>query len=400
MLHLLATLLFCLLPVSVAAQEAVASAPQPTEPMLALPPSDMVMTIDVRRIMDEAVPRILVNAPLARARFNAELEKVRAKSGFDLRSIDRIVVGMGDFNVNLGNTTAAAAPEGATPNKAQNNMPGKFVAIVTGSFNAPVLVAAARLVSGGKYKEERYAQSTLYTFVIDKAAAPEAFSAVPAPEISLTSLDAHTIVIGFPGSVRAAIDLHSGQGLSAANADLISMANNTRGALVGVGAAGGAVTKRQASAAPPAKKLELTPLDNLGSTDAANASGTGSGTENEITKALAAVRQVFFSVGMADTHFNVRVVARTEQSSQAQELVSMLEALRGFAESAKDPKVRKMLDVVKVFSENNELLVNAEFAQADVASLVTDKDLKMTAARPAAASRSAKRTAVRRRRRG
>ncbi len=60
-----------------------------------------------------------------------------------------------------------------------------------------------------------------------------------------------------------------------------------------------------------------------------------------------------------------------------------------------------MLDAVKVFSENNELLVNAEFAQADVAALVTDKDLKMNVVRPAAAaSRSAKRTAIRRRRRG
>lgn len=385
-MFLLATLLFCLLPASASAQEAVAATPQLTEPMLALPASDMVMTIDVRRIMDEALPRMLVNAPLARARFNAELEKVRTKSGFDLRSIDRIVVGMGDFNMNLGNAAALGA--------GQNNMPGRFVAIAIGSFSAPVLIAAARLASSGKYREERYAQSTLYTFELDKAAALEALSTMPAPEISLASLDAHTIAIGLPGSVRAAIDLHGGQGLSAANADLISMANNAPGALVGVGADVGAFTKRAATAARSVKKLELTPLDNFGSTNAAHASGS----ENEISKALQAVRQVFFSVGMADRQFNVHVVARTEQSAQAQELVNLLEALRGFAESAKDPKLRRMLDVVKVFSQNNELQVSAEFAQADVASLITDKDLKMTTA--TAASRSARRTVVRRRRRG
>ncbi|MEJ7711321.1 MAG: hypothetical protein WKF84_16025 [Pyrinomonadaceae bacterium] len=83
---------------------------------------------------------------------------------------------------------------------------------------------------------------------------------------------------------------------------------------------------------------------------------------------------------MADRAFNVHVVARTEQSAQAQDLANMLEALRGFADSAKDPKVRKMLDAVKVISQNNELQVTGDFAQTDIASLITDKDLKFNSA--------------------
>ena len=50
------------------------------DPMLALPPSDLVMTVDVRRMMDEALPRALVNAPLARAQMNAAIAKMKTQS--------------------------------------------------------------------------------------------------------------------------------------------------------------------------------------------------------------------------------------------------------------------------------------------------------------------------------
>lgn len=380
-----ATLLAGAVSVEALAQEvAVSAAPAPAELMSALPASEMVMTIDMRRIMDEALPRMLINAPLAQARMNAELAKVQKQTGFDLRSIDRIVMGLGDFNLNAG--------------ESRSTMPGKLIAIATGSFNAPVLIAAARLAAGGKYREEQYAQSTLYTFDLSKAAPAGTFPPVPAPEISLASLDAHTLIIGLPMSVRATIDLHNGHGLRDANANLISMASNNPGALIGVGADVTSFLKRPAMATKSIKKLELTPLDKLGSTEEANASsGEATSPVNEITKALEAVRQVFFSVGMAATNFNVQVVARTEQNAQAQELVSMLEAARSFAQSSRDPKVRKMLDAVKVFSQNNEIQVSAEFAQTDVASLVTDKDLKFSS--PVATSRPAKRTAAKRRRR-
>ncbi|MEJ7711322.1 MAG: hypothetical protein WKF84_16030 [Pyrinomonadaceae bacterium] len=93
------------------------------------------------------------------------------------------------------------------------------------------------MASGGKYREENYAQSTLYTFTLDKSATPEAFSAISAPEISVASVDAHTIIVGLPASVRATIDLRSGAGgQSAANAELISLANSVSRALIGVGA--------------------------------------------------------------------------------------------------------------------------------------------------------------------
>ncbi|MEJ7711323.1 MAG: hypothetical protein WKF84_16035 [Pyrinomonadaceae bacterium] len=105
--------------------------PQLAEPLLALPASDMLVTVDMRRIMDEAVPRLLTNAPQARARLKAELDKIRTKIGFDFRSIDRVVIGIGDFNLSSGGN--ASAQPGANDRK----MPGRFVAIATGSFNAP-----------------------------------------------------------------------------------------------------------------------------------------------------------------------------------------------------------------------------------------------------------------------
>ncbi len=113
------------------------AAPRAADPLALLPASDMVMTFNLRRIMTEALPRMMLNAPVTRAKMNTELDKMKTQTGFDIRSVDRIVVGLGDFNLSSGMKDPL------------NTMPGKFIAIASGNFNAPVLIATARLAMNG-----------------------------------------------------------------------------------------------------------------------------------------------------------------------------------------------------------------------------------------------------------
>lgn len=401
---------FCAASPRVSAQQQLQAPPTQkatvaADALASLPASEMVMTFDVRRIMDEAVPRLLANAPVARSRFDSGLNTLKAQTNFDARSIDRIVIGMGDFDLSGGAAGDAitAGMSGAAA-AAQKSMPRRLVAITTGKFNAPILIAAARLMSDGKYKEEPYGGQTLYTFALDSLRGAQPPSATPSDspisEVALVALDEHTIAFGLPATVRETVDVHAGRAMSAAaNADLIAMANSNPGALIGFGGDLQNLAKKAAIVNRSAKRLELSPLDNFSSSG-----GTGgaaaSGAEVEMKKAFESIRQFFFTLGMAENNFNLNVVARTEQSAQAQDLANMLTSVQSMAATTKDPKVRQFIEAVSILAQNNELQVRAEIPQTYIASTITDKGLKMTKSTGgAAASRRAKTSATARRRR-
>ncbi|HVG38537.1 MAG TPA: hypothetical protein VM870_04575 [Pyrinomonadaceae bacterium] len=340
------------------------------DPLAALPASDMIVTINWRRIMTEALPRMLANAPATRAKMNAELDKMNAQSGFDLRSIDRIVMGMGDMNLRAG----MKDPQGAVP--------GKFVAIMTGDFSAPVLIAAARFASGSKYQEEQYGGKTLYTFAVDEKAASEpATAGLRNMSVSIVALGERAIAVGFPTSVRAAIDLQTGMGAAPSNSDLMAMSAEDPNALMTISADMAALSRRAGATTPKrtAKGLQLDPLDKLGSSPDQSSDGaapaTGAGPAgDEVTKALEAISQVFFAAGMTPDGFNLHLIARTNQPEDAQKLETMLNTLQSLATSAKDPQAQRLANSVKVGTQGNELQLRADFTQADVASVFTDKN--------------------------
>ena len=58
-----------------------------------LPASDAIALIDVRRLLNQTLPRILAQDPAKLAQANAEVEKFKARTGIDPRSFDRVVLG-------------------------------------------------------------------------------------------------------------------------------------------------------------------------------------------------------------------------------------------------------------------------------------------------------------------
>src|SRR5205085_10694922 len=69
------------------------SAP-PADVLSYLPASDGIALIDVRRLMNETLPRVLAGDPAKLATANADIEKFKTRTGIDPRSFDRVVLGM------------------------------------------------------------------------------------------------------------------------------------------------------------------------------------------------------------------------------------------------------------------------------------------------------------------
>ena len=80
------------LAVSAGAQTAAPAANAATAP-LPLPASDAVLTVDLRRLFTEVVPRALASDSARLAQFNADAEQFRARTGIDARSFETLAVG-------------------------------------------------------------------------------------------------------------------------------------------------------------------------------------------------------------------------------------------------------------------------------------------------------------------
>ena len=69
-----------------------ANAVQPADPLSYLPAADGIALIDVRRMLNETMPRIMAGDLAKLAQANAEIEKFKTRTGIDPRSFDRVVL--------------------------------------------------------------------------------------------------------------------------------------------------------------------------------------------------------------------------------------------------------------------------------------------------------------------
>src|SRR6266481_8506700 len=158
----------------------------PADVLSYLPPSDGIALIDVRRLMNETMPRILAGDPAKLAQANAEVEKFKARTGIDPRSFDRVVLG-----------TRYTYP---TPNVTKL----ETVAIAHGTFDAKALAAAGRIAANGKYREEKYQGATIVVISINDQMKLFGFWNMKVSELAVCGLDSNTLAIGDLGTVRAA----------------------------------------------------------------------------------------------------------------------------------------------------------------------------------------------------
>lgn len=295
-----------------------------TSPLNALPASDAVMLVDIKRVLNDVLPRVLATDPAHLAKVNAEIEKFRTNYGLDLRSFERLAVGLRFQSPRAGVTTT------------------DMVAVVSGTFNSGALLAAGRMAAKGKYQEEKYRNSVIYIYDITQQGKAPSVMGMRVTKLAVAALDAHTLVFGEPEGVRSTIGASIER--RRVNADLIQMAMRNPNAFVSFGA----------------------------NVPASLTQGKDFGNE-EITKNIASIRQAYGGLGLTTDGLDLLAIARTARPEQAKSLGDTLSALKQFGGMAisqmpadKRPMAQAALDSLTITTEGNETSLRLEVAQAAI----------------------------------
>ena len=306
------------------------SAQQAPSLLASLPESDAVAQIRIRRLLNEVMPRLLGGNPAKLAQLNADIDQFKTRTGVDPRAFEQIALSV----------RYSYPSEGIT--KLQT------VALAKGSFNPGAMVAAGRVAANGKYREEKYQGKTIYVFILDQKVSFLGIFGFKVRQLAASPLDANTLAIGDPQSVRSVIDV--GRGRKHANADLIALATRDTDAIIGFGS-----------------NVSATLLNNL---DIGNAS---------IANDLSGVRQLYGSVGTTEKDVELFVGARTVNADSARNLGDTLEGLRRFGglfinrlTGAKGALAKSALTNLRIATLANELQIRTAVAQAEIGPLMVN----------------------------
>lgn len=308
-------------------------------PLNLLPPSDLVAFVNVKRLINDAAPKVLADNPAKLAEFNAAIDKLKMQTGLDARSFETIAVGLRYQNPSPGVTTADT------------------VLIASGTFNAGALLAAGRLAAKGKYQEQKYNDATIYIFSINDQVNIPGVMNMRVKELAVTTLGTNNLVFGELAAVRATLDASKTR--RNVNADLVGLATRTPNALMGFSAN-----------VPPSLSKGV----NVGN--------------DEISKLVGSIRQAYGAVGTTANGFDLMAIARTENAGQAVSLSETLTALKQFggvvvgqlpAETRE--LAQNALDSLKISAQGNETSLRFELQQADINTLMRVLQPKMAEAR-------------------
>lgn len=298
-------------------------------PLSSLPALDIVMTVDVQRVLNDVMPHALGSNPAKLAEANAEIDRLKTRTGIDLRAFDQMAVGA-RFTYPTAKTSKL-----------------RKVALAHGNFNANGIVAAGRMAASGQYREESYKGTNISIFSLNEKMKWLGLLNVHVSEMAVAPLGANMLAFGDLEVVRAAIDASKGGGR--VTNDLVAMATRNPNAIIGFGAN------------VPQRATQNLNMDN-----------------EEISRNLTSIRQAFGSIGTTANGFEFNATARTDKPAQAKDLGDTIEGLRQLAPLLIAAKLRgdeakvaqKVLDNLKVTTQGNELQLRMELAQTDIATLM------------------------------
>jgi hypothetical protein len=296
--------------------------------LAALPQSDAVGTVNVRQLLDQAVPKIFAESPAKLAEVNGELEKFKTKTGINPRSFEEVALSM----------RYTYPAEGIAKIES--------VVLARGTFNTATIVAAGRQAANGKYREEKYQGHSIYVFTLDQQVKVLGLLNLKLNDLAVTALNSTVLALGTPATVKTAIDASKGpRGL---NQELIALATRDPNAAVGFG---GNVTPQLI------KSMKV-------SNDA-------------VLEDVAKIRQVYGTVGVTEKDVEMFLAARTLNAESARSLSLTLETLKqlgalyaGMLPAAKGALARAALGNLKITTMGNELQLRTAVAQANLAPLM------------------------------
>ena len=329
--------LFSFAGIVIAAFTLVASSPAQTRPgrgnvakdtLSFLPASDGVMVIDVRRLLNETLPQVFAGDSAKLAQINSEIDKFKTETGVDARALNRVVLGS-RYVYPSANVTKL-----------------ETVAIVRGAFDTKAIAVAGRAKAQGRYREEKYRGTTIMIFGINDQIRVLGLWKMRVSDLAVASLDAQTLAIGEPATVRAAID--AGRAGARANTSLVALATRDPNAVLGFG---GNITP------------QLTANLNVG-TDAMAAD-------------VRSIRQVYGSLGSTQANLSLTLVARTDTPTSAKNLSDTITGLKQLGAvlilrmtGPRKALAESALANLKITTQANEMQIRTEIPAASLASIV------------------------------
>lgn len=299
----------------------------PADTFSYLPASDAIALVDVRRLLNETMPGVLGGDPAKLATANAEVDKFKKRTGVDLRSFDRVVLGV-RYTYPSARVTKL-----------------ETVAIAHGTFDARGLAAAGRIAANGKVREEKYRGATILVFTINEQMKLLGLWDMRINELAVCALDAKSLAIGNLPAVRAAIEAGK---KGRANSELTSLATRDPKAVIGFGA--------------------NVPRELLANLNVGN---------DTMAKDVNSIRQAYGSIGSTATDVSIMLVARTDSADSAKNLndtVTGLKQLGGFliVQMAQPRKAlaQSALDNLTITTRGTELEIRTQVAAASLASVI------------------------------
>jgi len=292
-----------------------------------LPASDAIAIVDVKRMLNETVPGILGGDAAKLAQANAEVDKFKAKTGVDLRTVERVAIGVHYTYPNAKTTKLEA------------------VAIAHGSFDPRAVSASVRAVASANARDEKYNGATITIINVNDDLKLLGFWSMRINELAVCVLDQNTIALGEPANVRAAIDAGKA---GRAPADLTALATRDPNAVMGFGA--------------------NLPRELLAELDLGN---------DTLSKDVSAIKQAYGSLESTQGNVAMMVVARTDSADAAKNLGDTVEGLRQlgsiFLGRMTEPRkslAESALNNLKVTPRGNELEIRTQVTAASLAALV------------------------------
>jgi hypothetical protein len=304
-----------------------------------LPASDAVMTFDAKRFMNDALPQILSGNQTMLGKIVGEVDKIKTKTGIDLRQFEQVAVGV---------TINKIAPK---------EFDFEPVVLARGKMNAGALLSVAKVAAKGKYREEKIGGKTVFIFAAKEIAEqnkPTNQSAQKTEmigkfinkltqEIAVTAFDANTLAFGTVARLRQTVEAKN-----RVAADVSGMLNRKPNAVMNF------------AAKLPGGMSAFLPLDN-----------------DELGKNIDSIQYLSGSMDVAGVNTIVQLTAKTQQVEQAQSLADTLEGLQMVGKAiiggmrGADKKVyARMIENAKFTRAGNELTLDLQVPQTDIDVLI------------------------------
>lgn len=303
-----------------------------------LPASDGVVTFDVKRFFNDALPRVLSSNQPMLEKILGHVGEIGNKTGIDLRKFQQVAAGFTMRSV------------------ANSRLDVDPVVIARGDFSADSLISTIKAVKDVKFREENLGDRIVLVFPAKNAAKQHIPVNVPAntdtvdrvisgmpEEIAVTTLDSSTLVIGSLDRVRQTIDRQT-----SVSAEVISLLSNSETAICTF------------AMRVPDGMAKIVDLDKDALGDNLNAIKFLSGSMD--------VTAIGASVGMT---------ARTAKVEQARELFTMLDgmmkigkAFLGNSKKTEQKVIGRMIENTKITNRGTDITLNINIPQSDIDLLV------------------------------